>query len=72
MTSVRPSRSLCSATAHLCRQLASQLLRNVRVLNRLISDLDALIWKAAEALGAILMEVLGIGPRSSPRRLWGS
>jgi transposase len=50
------------ASARLRRQLASEVLRDVRTLDRKIADLNARIEAEVEASGTTLTEIFGIGP----------
>lgn len=49
-------------TGRIRRQLASELVRDVRALNRRIAELDERIEAEVEASGTILTEVFGVGP----------
>ena len=49
-------------TGRVRRQLASELVRDVRALNRRIADLDERIEVEVEASGTTLTEVFGVGP----------
>jgi transposase len=62
LQSVRPRRDSRSAAKSVRRQLASELLRDVRALNRRISDLDARIREEVEASGTALIDIFGVGP----------
>jgi len=50
------------ASARLRRGLASEVLRDIRTLNRKIADLDVRIEAEVQASGTTLTEVFGIGP----------
>jgi transposase len=62
LRSVRPRHDSRSAGESIRRQLASELLRDVRALNRRIADLDARIREEVEASGTTLTDIFGIGP----------
>jgi transposase len=62
LRSVRPRRDSRSAPQSIRRQLASELLRDVRALNRRIADLDARIRQEVEASGTTLTDIFGVGP----------
>ena len=62
LRSIRPRRDSRSATESVRRQLASELLRDVRALNRRIADLDARICQEVEASGTTLTHIFGVGP----------
>jgi transposase len=62
LRSVRPRRDSRSATESVRRQFASELLRDVRALNRRIADLDARICQEVEASGTTLTDIFGVGP----------
>src|SRR5215210_5069297 len=63
LRSVRPRRDSRSAAESVRRQLASELLRDVRALNRRILDLDARIREEVEASGPTLTDdIFGFGP----------
>ena len=51
-----------SALARLRRRLASEILRDVRTLDRKIADLNARIEAEVEPSGTTLTEIFGIGP----------
>ena len=51
-----------STSARLRRRLASEVLRDVRTLDRKIADLNGLIEAEVEASGTTLTEIFGIGP----------
>jgi transposase len=51
-----------SASACLRRRLASEVLRDVRTLDRKIADLNARIEAEVEASGTTLTEIFGVGP----------
>jgi len=59
---LRPRRKWRSAAESVRRRLASELLRDVRALDRRISDLDERIRKEVEESGTSLMEIFGVGP----------
>jgi transposase len=50
------------ASARLRRQLASEILRDIRTLQRKIADLDGRIEAEVEASGTTLTEIFGVGP----------
>ncbi len=50
------------ASAHLRRRLASEVLRDIRTLDRKIADLDGRIEAEIEASGTTLAEIFGVGP----------
>ena len=50
------------ASAHLRRRLASEILRDVRALERKIADLNERIEAEVEASGTTLTEIFGVGP----------
>jgi transposase len=62
LRSVRPRYDSRSAGESIRRQLASELLRDVRALNRRIADLDARIREEVEASDTTLTDIFGIGP----------
>jgi transposase len=62
LRSVRPRRDSPSVAESIRRQLASELLRDVRALNRRIADLDVRICQQVEASGSTLTEIFGVGP----------
>jgi transposase len=62
LRSVRPQRDSRTAAESVRRQLASELLRDVRALNRRILDLDARIREEVEASGTTLTDIFGVGP----------
>jgi transposase len=51
-----------SASARLRRRLASEVLRDIRTLDRKIADLNGRIEAEVEASGTALTEIFGIGP----------
>ncbi len=51
-----------SASARLRRRLASEVLRDVRTLDRKIADLNGRIEAEVEASGTTLTEIFGVGP----------
>jgi transposase len=55
-------RSRGGASARLRRRLASEILRDVRTLDRKIADLNERIEAEVEASGTTLTEIFGIGP----------
>ena len=59
LRSIRPRGS---ASALLRRRLASEILRDVRTLDRKIADLSGRIEAEVEASGSTLAEIFGIGP----------
>ena len=59
LRSIRPQEG---ASARLRRQLASEVLRDVRTLDRKIADLDERIEAEVQASGTTLTEIFGIGP----------
>ena len=65
-----------SASARLRRQLASEVLRDVRTLDRKIADLNGRIEAEVEASGTTLTEIFGIGPILAARIVgsatWGA
>jgi transposase len=58
LRSIRPK----GASARLRRQLASEVLRDVRTLDRKIADLDERIEAEVQASGTTLTQIFGIGP----------
>src|SRR5215217_3418308 len=56
------SRPHGGTSARLRRRLASEVLRDVRTLDRKIADLNGLIEAEVEASGTTLTEIFGIGP----------
>ncbi len=50
------------STARVRRRLASEILRDVRMLERKIADLDGRIEAEVEASGTSLVEIFGVGP----------
>jgi transposase len=63
----RAARILCSirpqgASARLRRRLASEIVRDVRALERKIADLNGRIEAEVEASGTALTEIFGVGP----------
>jgi transposase len=62
LRSVRPRRDPCSTAESVRWQLNSELLRDVRALNRRIADLDARIRQEVEASGIALTDIFGVGP----------
>ena len=62
LRSVRPRRDSQSVAESVRRQLASELLRDVRALNRRIADLDARICQEVEVSGTTLTDIFGVGP----------
>lgn len=50
------------ASARLRRRLASEILRDVRALDRKIADLNERIEAEVEASGTVLVEIFGVGP----------
>jgi transposase len=59
---LRGIRPRCSASDRLRRGLASEILRDVRTLDRKIADLNARIEAEVEASGSTLTEIFGVGP----------
>jgi transposase len=51
-----------SASARLRRRLASEILHDVRALERKIADLNERIEAEVEATGTVLVEIFGVGP----------
>jgi transposase len=58
LRAIRPK----GASARLRRRLASEVLRDVRTLDRKIADLNGRIEAEIEASGTTLTEIFGIGP----------
>jgi transposase len=58
LRAIRPK----GASARLRRRLASEVLRDVRALDRKIADLNGRIEAEIEASGTTLTEIFGIGP----------
>jgi transposase len=58
MRAIRPK----GASARLRRRLASEILRDVRTLDRKIADLNGRIEAEVEASGTTLTEIFGVGP----------
>ena len=58
MRGVRPQ----GASARLRRRLASEVLRDIRTLDRKIADLNGRVEAEVEASGTTLTEIFGIGP----------
>jgi hypothetical protein len=52
------------------RRLASEIVRDVRALERKIADLDGRIKAEVEASGTTLTEIFGVGPIPWPQRSW--
>jgi transposase len=50
------------ASARLRRRLASEVLRDIRTLDRKIEDLNGRIEAEVQASGTTLTEIFGIGP----------
>src|SRR3712207_5409614 len=50
------------ASAHLRRRLASEVVRDIRTLDRKIADLNERIEAEVEASGTTLTEIFGVGP----------
>jgi transposase len=50
------------ASARLRRRLASEILRDIRTLDRKIADLNGRIEAEVEASGTTLTEIFGVGP----------
>jgi transposase len=59
---LRGIRPKSSASARLRRRLASEVLRDVRTLDRKIADLNGRIEAEVEASGTTLTQIFGIGP----------
>lgn len=59
---IRPRRNSRSAAEAVRRQLASDLLRDVRNLNKRISELDVRIREEVDGSSTSLTEVFGVGP----------
>ena len=59
---LRSIRARGNASACLRRRLASEILRDVRTLDRKIVDLDGRIGAEVEASGTTLTEIFGVGP----------
>jgi transposase len=59
---LRGMRSQGCASDRLRRRLASEILRDVRTLDRKIADLDGRIEAEVEASGTALTQILGVGP----------
>jgi transposase len=60
------------ASARLRRRLASEILRDVRTLDRKIADLNGRIEAEVEASGTTLTEIFGIGPILLAARIIGT
>jgi len=58
LRSIRPK----GASARLRRRLASEVLRDVRTLDRKIADLNGRIEAEVEASGTTLTQIFGVGP----------
>jgi transposase len=58
-------------SARIRRRLASEILRDVRALERKISDLNERIEAEVEASATSLIEIFGIGPIPWPQRSSG-
>jgi transposase len=58
------------ASAPLRRRLASEILSDIRTLERKIADLNERISAAVKACGTTLTEIFGMGPILWPRRSW--
>jgi transposase len=58
LRSIRPK----GASARLRRRLASEVLRDIRTLQRKIADLNERIEAEVEACGTTLTEIFGVGP----------
>jgi len=50
------------SSSRVCRRLASEVLRDIRTLDRKIADLNERIESEVEASGTTLTEIFGIGP----------
>jgi transposase len=59
---LRAMRSRGCASERLRRRLASEVLRDIRTLDRKIVDLDGRIQAEVEASGSTLTEIFGVGP----------
>jgi transposase len=59
------------ASAHLRRRLASEVVRDIRTLDRKIADLNERIEAEVEASGTTLTEIFGVGPIPWQRRSSG-
>ena len=59
------------ASDRLRRRLASEILRDVRTLDRKIDDLNGRIEAEVEVSGTTLTEIFGVGPILALRRSWG-
>ena len=59
MRGIRPKGG---ASARLRRRLASEVLRDIRTLDRKIADLNGRIEAEVEASGTTLTEIFGVGP----------
>src|SRR5215207_7036948 len=59
---VRPRRDSRSAAYSVRRRIASELVRDVRALDRKIASLDAEIREKVERSGTTLTEIFGVGP----------
>jgi transposase len=59
---LRSIRARGGASDRLRRRLASEVLRDVRTLDRKIADLDARVEAEVEASGSTLTEIFGVGP----------
>src|SRR5215210_5973460 len=59
---LRSIRARCGASERLRRRLASEVLRDVRTLDRKIADLGGRIEAEIEASGTTLTEIFGVGP----------
>ena len=67
LSAERAARLLCgirppSSSSRIRRQLASEVLRDVRTLDRKIADLDGRIEAEVEASGSTLTQIFGVGP----------
>jgi transposase len=59
---LRGIRARGGASARLRRRLASEVLRDIRTLDRKIADLDGRIEAEVRASGTVLTEIFGVGP----------
>jgi transposase len=59
---LRGMRARGCASARLRRRLASEILRDVRTLDRKIADLNGRIGAEVEDSGSTLTEIFGVGP----------
>lgn len=59
---VRPRRGSCSPAESVRRGIASDVLRDVRALNRKVTNLDERIREEVRRTGTALTEIFGVGP----------